>query len=99
MADRLLIIKDGNRLEYGSVNEVRARHGSKSIFIEFSGKAPAEKNELYSAIITNKTAEIIPNKDITEEKILENLLKQGVKLVSFRLDYPSLNQVFVDIMK
>jgi len=81
MADRLLIIKDGNRL------------------IEFSGKAPVEKNELYSAIITNKTAEIIPNKDITEEKILENLLKQGVKLVSFRLDYPSLNQVFVDIMK
>ncbi|HAM37602.1 TPA: hypothetical protein DCP42_02720, partial [Patescibacteria group bacterium] len=58
-----------------------------------------EKNELYSVIITNKTAEIIPNKDITEEKILENLLKQGVKLVSFRLDYPSLNQVFVDIMK
>ncbi|MBU1119624.1 ATP-binding cassette domain-containing protein [Patescibacteria group bacterium] len=99
MADRLLIIKDGKRLEYGSVNEVRANHGSKSIFIEFSGKAPVEKNELYSAIITNKTAEIIPNKGITEEKILENLLKQEVKLVSFRLDYPSLNQVFVDIMK
>ena len=99
MADRLLIIKDGIQLEYGSVNEVRARHGSKNIYIEFGSWAPVEKNELYTAVITNKTAEIIPNKDVTEDEILKNLLEQGVKLISFNLDYPSLNQVFIDIMK
>lgn len=99
MADRLLIIKNGVQLEYGSVNEVRARHGSKNIYIEFGSWAPAEKNDLYTAIITNKTAEIIPNKDVTEDEILKNLLEQGVKLISFNLDYPSLNQVFIDIMK
>jgi len=99
MADRLLIIKDGIQLEYGSVNEVRARHGSKNIYIEFVSWAPAEKNDLYTAIINNKTAELIPNKDVTEDEILHNLLDQGVKLVSFNLDYPSLNQVFIDIMK
>jgi len=99
MADRLLIIKNGVQLEYGSVNEVRARHGSKNIYIEFGSWAPVEKNDLYTAIITNKTAEIIPNKDVTEDEILKNLLEQGVKLISFNLDYPSLNQVFIDIMK
>lgn len=99
LADRLLIIKDGTKLEYGSVNEVRARHGSKNIYIEFASWAPEEKNRLYTAIITNKTAEIVPNKDVTEDEILKNLLEQGVKLVSFNLDYPSLNQVFIDIMK
>ncbi len=99
MADRLLIIKDGNQLEYGSVNEVRARHGSKNIYIEFAKLAPEVKNNLYTAIITNKTAEIVPNEGITVNEILENLLKQGIELISFSLDYPSLNQIFIDIMK
>jgi ABC-2 type transport system ATP-binding protein len=40
MANRLLIIKNGVRLEYGSVNEVRARHGSKNMTVEFLGHAP-----------------------------------------------------------
>lgn len=99
MADRLLIIKDGSKLEYGSVNEVRARHGSKNIYIEFANWAPEKKNDLYTAVITNKTAELIPNEGITEDDVLKNLLDQGVKLVSFNLDYPSLNQIFIDIMK
>lgn len=99
LADRLLIIKDGTKLEYGSVNEVRARYGSKNIYIEFASWAPEETNDLYTAVITNKTAEIVPKKDVTEDDILKNLLEQGVKIVSFNLDYPSLNQVFIDIMK
>lgn len=99
MADRLLIIKDGSKLEYGSVNEVRARHGSKNIYIEFANWAPEKKNDMYTAVVTNKMAELIPNEGITEDDILKNLLDQGVKLVSFNLDYPSLNQIFIDIMK
>ena len=86
-------------MEYGSVNDVRARHGSKNIYVEFDKWNPEEKNDLYTAVLSNKTAEIVPNDGVTEEDILKNLLEQGVKIVSFNLDYPSLNQVFIDIMK
>lgn len=99
MANRLLIIKNGCQMEYGSVNDVRARHGSKNIYVEFDKWNPEEKNDLYTAVLSNKTAEIVPNDGVTEEDILKNLLEQGVKIVSFNLDYPSLNQVFIDIMK
>ncbi len=99
MADRLLIIKNGCQMEYGSVNEVRARHGSKNIYMEFEKWNPEEKNDLYTAIVSNKTAELIPNAGVTETEILKSLLDQGVKIISFNLDYPSLNQVFIDIMK
>lgn len=99
MADRLLIIKNGCQMEYGSVNEVRARHGSKNIYMEFDKWNPEDKNDLYTAIVSNKTAELIPNAGVTETEILKSLLDQGVKIVSFNLDYPSLNQVFIDIMK
>ncbi len=99
MANRLLIIKSGQQLEYGSVNEVRARHGSKNITIEFVGHAPKVKTNLYTANILNKTAELTPNDGVSEDDILKDLLKQGIKLINFKLDYPSLNQVFIDIMK
>ena len=99
MANRLLIIKNGVRLEYGSVNEVRARHGSKNITVEFVGHAPKIKNNLYSASILNKTAELVPNEGVSVEEILDELLKQKIQIINFKLDYPSLNQVFIDIMK
>ncbi len=98
MANRLLIIKNGVQMEYGSVNEVRARHGSKNIYVEFESWAPEEKNDLYTLTLTNKTAEIVPNEGVSENEVLKNLLDQGVKIISFSLDYPSLNQVFINIM-
>lgn len=99
LAERLLIIKNGERIEYGTVNEVRARHGSKNIYLEFGNKKPIENEKLYKININNHTAEITPNINITAEDILNEMLKQNIEIISFKLDYPSLNQVFIDIMK
>ncbi len=54
---------------------------------------------LYSASILNKTAELMPKDGVSVDAILEELLKQKVQIIKFQLDYPSLNQVFIDIMK
>ena len=100
LADRLLIIRDGKRLEYGTVNEVRARNGSRNIFLEFNGKGPVENKELYELRQSdNRSVEIIPKDNVSKEDILNDLLKQKIDIVNFNLDYPSLNQVFIDIMK
>ncbi len=100
LADRLLIIRDGERLEYGTVNEVRARNGSRNIFLEFNGKGPVENKELYELRQSdNRSVEIIPKDNVSKEDILNDLLKQKIDIVNFNLDYPSLNQVFIDIMK
>ena len=100
LADRLLIIKDGRRLEYGTVNEVRSRNGSKNIFLEYDGKSPKENENLYQLILSNsRYAEIMPKNKVSKEDILNDLLQQEINIISFNLDYPSLNQVFVDLMK
>ena len=99
MADRLLIINNGTRIEYGTVNEVRERHGSRNIYVEYADKAPKEKTKLYTSVKDHKTIEIIPEKGVKEEDILKDLIKQGVKIINYSLDYPSLNQIFIDILK
>jgi len=100
MADKILIIKSGKRLEYGAINEVRERHGSTNLFVEFDGKPPLVEGKLYKSVIDNKIAEIIPkDKAIDGNDILKELIQNGTKIISARLDYPSLNQIFIDLMK
>lgn len=99
MADSLLIIKDGKRLEYGRVNDVRKKYGSDNIIIEFDGKVPDKETKLYSSVITNKRIEITPNKSIKTEEILTQIIKNGTKILRMELDYPSLNQIFINLMK
>lgn len=99
LAQRLLIIKDGHRLEYGTVNEVRARHGSKNVYVEFNGSEPKSNTKLYDLDISNHLAEITPKENVTPDMILKELINQNIDIVEYKLDYPSLNQVFIDIMK
>lgn len=101
MADSLLIIKDGIRLEYGKVNDVRKKYGSNNIVVEFTGKAPENKSKLYSSsLLSSKVAEIIPNNDkVDPNEIIKEIINNGTNLVSMKLDYPSLNQIFIDLMK
>ena len=99
MADSLLIIKDGKRLEYGKVNDVRKKYGSDNIILDFDGKVPEKNTSLYSSVISNKKMEITPKVGVSTEEIVSLLIKNGTKIVKMELDYPSLNQIFIDLMK
>jgi ABC-2 type transport system ATP-binding protein len=99
MADRLLIIKNGKRIEYGSTIEVRKRHGSNTLSITFEGKKPLKETKLYSSIVTNKTAEIMPKDGIDTNDIIKELVKNNTRIIDLKVDYPSLNQIFINITK
>lgn len=99
MADSLLIIKNGVRLEYGKVNDVRSQYGTKNILVEFSGKEPKSDIDIYSCVVTHKLAEITPKGDVSVNDVIKSLIENGTKIVSVNLDYPSLNQIFIDLMK
>jgi len=99
MADRLLIIHNGKRLEYGSTTEVRKKYGSNSIFLTFEGKRPLKETKMYTSIISNRTAEIIPKEKYTTNEILQELIKEGTKVLDLKVDYPSLNEIFIKLTK
>jgi ABC-2 type transport system ATP-binding protein len=99
MADSVLVIHKGKRLEYGSTTEVRKRHGSNSIFITYEGKKPLKDSDMYRSIISNKTAEIVPKGEYTSNDVLLTLLKNGTKVIDMKVDYPSLNEIFINLTK
>lgn len=98
LTDRLVIINKGKRKAYGTTEEVRKKHGSEHIHLEFTGKFPKDTKS-FKATTTNKTAEIIPNKGVSPKQVMHELLESGIEIVAFKVDYPSLNEVFIEITK
>lgn len=99
MADSVLIIHNGKRLEYGNTTDVRKRHGSNSIFITYEGKKPLKDTKIYRSTISNKTAEIVPKDEYTPNDVLSDLIDSGTKVIDMRVDYPSLNDIFINLTK
>lgn len=99
MADKILIINKGKRIEYGTTTDVRRKYGSNNLLITFLGTKPLKSHQLYTSIVTNNTAEITPTGNQSTNKILETLIKSGTEIQECKVDYPSLNQIFIDISK
>ena len=99
MADRLLIIKEGKRLEYGSIEEVRKKHGKNSIHLEFTGEKPEKETDIYTGTITNKTMEITPKGNVSTNDVIKKLTENGTEIINLKVDYPSLNEIFMKITR
>lgn len=99
MSNSIVMIKEGKRVEYGTISEVRKKYGSNNILIEFGGKAPKKDMPLYRSIVTNKSAEISPkNKEINPNEVIMDLIKGGTKIIKMEIDSPSLNDIFIQLM-
>jgi len=98
LTDRLVIINKGKRKAYGTTEEVRREHGSEHVHVEFTGNFPKE-SELYTAKATNKRAEIVPKKGVQASQVLKELVEKDLTIISYAVDYPSLNEVFISLTK
>lgn len=97
LADRVTIIKEGKRIAYGTMEEVRRTGGEKTIFIEFTKRLTEDSasKKLFTARITNKTAELAPQSGISYDQILKFLANENIGLLEFKVDLPSLNEAFI----
>ena len=99
MADRLLIIHNGKRLEYGSTTQVRKKYGSDTLYVTFEGKKPLKEAKMYTSTVTNSTAEIVVKDGYSANETLLELIKEGTRVIDLRVDYPSLNEIFIKLTK
>lgn len=94
IADRLVMIKEGRRVLYGSVEGVKQQFGSNIIHVVYDGEIP-ENNGMYSVARSKHSAEITPLEDVSTHAILKYLLEQNVAVKEFKIATPSLEEVFV----
>lgn len=96
IAERLVMIKNGERKLYGEINEVRKSFGTNTINVTVEGKIP-ENAKLYTFVQDGRHGEINPKKGVTSQEIMKFLISTNVPLTSFEISSPSLNEIFIQV--
>lgn len=100
LCDRILLLKDGTRALYGTVDEVKNKFGSAVIALNYSGTLPPN-DKLYA--ITKQLphyAELVWRANIAADEILRFLAASpGLHLTMFDVRRPTLNEIFLTLYK
>ncbi|MBE0573646.1 DUF4162 domain-containing protein, partial [Candidatus Dojkabacteria bacterium] len=96
IADRLLMIKDGRAVLYGSVAAVKSKYSDNSLYLNFEGKLQEETN-LFNAVI-NKNRAVIRLKDGASKQEVIKYLADSVNVLKLEESTPSLNDIFIQVM-
>jgi ABC-2 type transport system ATP-binding protein len=98
LCDRVVLLKDGKRRLYGTVDEVRDQFGSKYISVRFEGKVP-EQPALYK--VTEKqgqTAHLEMRDGVTTRQIFDSLAaRKDLSVTKFEVQQASLDDIFIAI--
>lgn len=99
LANRVVMIKNGRRVLYGSIDEVRELYGTDSIRVSFDGYLP-DAPKYFSARREHNFAELTPTEGTTSRDILRYLINEtDITIREFTVDRPSLNTIFINEAK
>jgi ABC-2 type transport system ATP-binding protein len=99
IADRLVMIKNGQRELYGGVMEVRRQFGQNRIHLDYTGLL-ARHDDLYAVELEeNNTAELAMKDGVTPGQVFKALAKNDMSITRFELALPSLQDIFVKVQQ
>ena len=100
LCDRILLLKDGTRALYGTVDEVKNKFGSTVISLAYTGTLPVNE-KLYA--ITKQLphyAELAWREGVTADEILRFLSgSPDLHITTFDVRRPTLNEIFLTLYK
>ncbi len=96
LCDRILMIDNGRAVLYGDLSEIKAKHRSHSVIVDFQGelgKVPgvAEKHAHKGYF------ELVLDRNTTPQQVLERLVNNGITINRFEIATPSLNEIFLEV--
>lgn len=94
ICNRALLLKNGKTKAYGTVDEIRNQFGKQRIILEFVGELP--KSDKFE-IIKKETnyAELLPKVD--SQEILKELISKDLRILNFKVQKSTLNEIFLEI--
>ncbi|USN53141.1 MAG: ABC transporter ATP-binding protein [Candidatus Nomurabacteria bacterium] len=98
IADRLVMLKNGKRVLYGGVREVKESFGERMVDVRYKGDFPRNA-ELYEVELGNDAARLTLRPEVNPESVLRYLIEQNVAVSHFSLALPSLQEIFVRIQQ
>jgi ABC-2 type transport system ATP-binding protein len=98
LCDRILMINKGQAVLYGSLAEIKSKYKNNSVFIECD-RLPETIPGVVGRKKHPKYLELFLDGHISPQELLSILVSSGVKIDRFEVSTPSLNEIFIQVVK
>jgi len=98
LCDRFLMINKGHAVLYGSLAEIKSRYRNNSIFLECN-RLPEELPGVIGSKNHGKYVELFLDGKTSPSEILAALVNSGTTVDRFEVSTPSLNEIFIQVVK
>jgi ABC-2 type transport system ATP-binding protein len=98
LCDRVLMINKGQAVLYGSLSEIKSRFRNNSIFLECD-RVPDGLPGVVGRQDHGKYLELFLDGQTPPSKVLSALVNNGVTVDRFEMSTPSLNEIFIQVVK
>jgi ABC-2 type transport system ATP-binding protein len=99
LCNRIFLINSGTQVVYGSLDELKTAHGSKTIVVEYDGDGSfiAELPFVARAVSYQRWVELELMNNVEPDKLLEALVGR-IAIRKFEVKAPSLHNIFVSLV-
>ena len=98
LCDRILMINKGQAVLYGNLAEIKSKYRNNSVFLECD-RLPDGLPGVMGNKQHLKYMELFLDGHTSPQDILSALISKGVKVDRFEVSTPSLNEVFIQVVK
>ena len=98
LCDRILMINKGQAVLYGSLAEIKSRYKNNSVFLECD-RLPEGLPGVVGSKSHLKYVELFLDGRTSPQEVLSALISKGVTVGRFEVSTPSLNEIFIQVVK
>lgn len=98
LCDRILMIDKGRTVLYGELAEIKSKYRNNSIFLTCD-RLPDKLPGVVGSKDHGKYTELLLDGHTLPQEILSALINQGVIVDRFEVSTPSLNEIFIQVVK
>ena len=99
LCDRLVLIDHGQVLLQGELSEIRDRFRTNEVTIDALNSLPEKLNGVSRIEKLNGAYRLSPQEGLSSQELLNELITQGIKLNSFEVAVPTLDEIFIKVVK
>ncbi|MEA4812167.1 MAG: ATP-binding cassette domain-containing protein [Anaerolineaceae bacterium] len=99
LCDRLVLIDKGEVLLYGGLYGIRDRFSTNAILINSDANLPESLPGIAKVEENGLTLKLTPQEGVLPQDLLNTLVGSGVHLKSFEVATPSLDEIFIRVVK
>jgi len=99
LCDRLVLVDEGKVLLSGTLKEVRERFSSNQVMLQIEADLPADLPEIENIEKQGLYLRLTLKEGTDPQDLLKHLIDKGVKVDSFEIAMPTLDEIFISVVK